>query len=77
MLEGFGGTAVIFVAIFFGIILFICVGMGWIGYKLLDELGRYPSKTPAIQLGVLFKLLIVEVTGTTLLLLFFKVLTSN
>ena len=66
-----------FVAIFYGIILFACVGVGWIGKNMLDQLGRYPSKTPAIQMGVLFKLVVVEVVSMTLIVLFFKALTAE
>jgi len=67
----------LFVAIFYGIILFACVGVGWIGKNMLDQLGRYPSKTPAIQMGVLFKLVVVEVVSMTLIVLFFKALTAE
>ena len=77
MLDGLGGTAWIFISIFYGIILFICIGVGWIGRNLLEDLGRFPSKTPAIQMGILFKLVVLEVTGMTLLVLFFKALTSQ
>jgi len=77
MLAGLGGIALIFVAIFYGIMLFACIGIGWIGKGLLDNLGRYPSKTPAIQMGILFKLVVLEVVSITLIVLFFKSLTAQ
>ena len=70
-------TAVIFILIFYAIMLIPCIGIGWVGYKLLDRLGRYPSRTPAIQLSVLFQLVVIEVVSFTLILCFFKVLTAE
>lgn len=77
MLSGLGGMAWLFIGIFFGIMLFACIGIGWIGKNLLDDLGRYPSRTPAIQLGILFKLVVLEVVSMTLMILFFKALTAE
>lgn len=77
MLSGLGNVALIFVAIFYGIMLFACIGIGWIGKNLIDDLGRFPSKTPAIQMGILFKLVVLEVVSMTLIVLFFKALTSQ
>ncbi len=66
--------ALIFIGIFFVLMLIPTVGIAWIGWRLIERLGRYPSKTPAIQLSVVFKLVVVEVVSMTLLLVFFKVL---
>jgi hypothetical protein len=68
------GTAQIFIVIFFILILVPTAGAAWLGYKLIDNLGRFPSKTPAIQLGIMFKLVVLEVVSLTLILIFFKVL---
>jgi len=68
------GAALVFVLIFYVLILLPCVGVGWLGWDLITRLGRYPSKTPAIQLSMLFKLVVVEVVSLTLILAFFKVL---
>ena len=69
--------ALIFVLIFFVLIGIPCVGIGWIGFKLIEKLGRYPSKTPAIHMSALFKLIVIEVVSTTLLLAFFKILVAE
>lgn len=66
-----------FIAIFFALILIPSVGVAWLGYKLIDKLGRYPSKTPAIQMSVLIKLVVLEVASMTALLLFFKILVAE
>ncbi|MCB9772297.1 MAG: hypothetical protein H6754_07080 [Candidatus Omnitrophica bacterium] len=72
-----GATALIFIVVFFILIAIPCLGVGWLGYKLITRLGRYPSKTPAIQLGIMLKLIIVEVVSLTLILLLFKILVSE
>lgn len=77
MSGGNTGVALIFIAIFYVLMLVPCVGIGWLGYDLLNRLGRYPSKTPAIQLSMLFKLIVVEVLSFTLLLVFFKLMTAE
>ena len=70
-------VAALFILIFFVLILIPSLSVGWLGYKLIDRLGRYPSRTPAIQLSVLVKLVVVEVVSLTLLLLLFKVLVAE
>jgi hypothetical protein len=67
-------TTLIFIAIFYVLILIPCVGVGWVGWNLINQLGRFPSKTPAIQMGIIFKLVVVELVSFTLILAFFKVL---
>ena len=70
-------TAFVFILIFYILMLIPCLGVGWIGYKLITKLGRYPSKTPAIQVGVMLKLIIVEVVSISLILLIFKILVAE
>ena len=67
----------IFAAIFFVLIAVPCVGVAWLGTKLINELGRYPSKTPAIQLSIVLKLTVLEIGSWTMLLLFFRVLVAE
>ncbi|HSA31958.1 MAG TPA: hypothetical protein P5160_09220 [Candidatus Omnitrophota bacterium] len=50
------------------------IGAGWLGKHLIDTLGRYPSKTPAIQMSILVKLVVLEMVSFTLLLAILKVL---
>ena len=67
-------TAILFFMIFLAIILIPCIGASLLGKKLIDKLGRYPSKTPIVQLEILFPLIVLEVVSFTLLLSLFKVL---
>ena len=70
-------VALMFVAIFTLLMVIPCAGVAWIGTKLINQLGRYPSRTPAIQLSVVLQLTVLEVVSWTLLLLFFKILVAD
>ena len=70
-------VAAVFIMVFWAIMLIPCIGIGWISVKFINRLGRYPSKTPAIQMSILWKLIFVEVISLTLLLGFFKVLVAE
>ena len=72
-----GKAAFVFMLIFWLLMLIPCVGVGWLGKKMIDELGRYPSKTPAIQTGILFKLAVIEIVSVSLILSFFKALVAQ
>mgnify|MGYP001579751869 CR=1 FL=1 len=72
-----GSVAIIFVIIFTILMAIPCAGVAWIGSRLINQLGRFPSRTPAIQLSVVLKLTVLEVVSWTLLLLFFKVLVAE
>lgn len=72
-----GKIAFLFMVIFYILTLIPCIGVGWLGKNLLDRLGRYPSKTSAIQMSVFFKLIVIEVVSVTLVLVFFKALVSE
>lgn len=73
----FGGAGYIFLVIFFVLIAIPCVGIAWLGTKMINQLGRYPSKTPAIQMSIVLKLTVLEIGSWTMLLLFFKVLVAE
>ncbi len=72
-----GSVALIFILIFWVLMAIPSLGVAWLGYKLITKLGRYPSKTPAIQMGIMLKLVIIEVVSLTLILVFFKILVSE
>ena len=69
-----GSAGFIFTGIFLVLIAIPCIGVAWLGTKMINQLGRYPSKTPAIQLSVVLKLTVLEIGSWTMLLLFFKIL---
>jgi hypothetical protein len=70
-------TAVVFIFIFLVLMAIPCAGVAVIGYRLITRLGTFPSKTPALQMSVLLRLIVLEVVSFTLLLVFFKVLVAE
>ena len=71
------GAALSFIGVFYAIMFVPCVGAAVLGTKLINKLGRFPSKTPVIQLGILFPLVVLEVVSFTMMLVFFKLLTAE
>jgi hypothetical protein len=72
-----GSAAVVFVCIFFVLVTIPCVGIAWLGKRMIDKVGNFPSKTPGIQMEIVIKLVFLEIVSMTLLLLFFKVLVAE
>lgn len=70
-------TSVVLAGLFFLGVNIPCIAVAWIGIKFFEELGRYPSKTAAIQIGICLKLLVVEIASFTFLLALFKVLSPE
>ncbi len=55
--------AVIFFIVFASLVLIPCVCCALLGLKMFSRLAKYPSKTPAISLGIFIPLVLIE-TGT-------------
>ena len=70
------GPGVILILIVAIIMAVPCVGVSLLGFKMLTKLAYYPSKTPAIQLSILVKLVIVQIISIALLLLFYHALSD-
>ena len=64
--------AFVFACIYGVIITVPCIIVAIIGSKMLEQLGRYPSKTPAIQMSIIWKLIITEIITFVLLLMFYN-----
>ena len=64
--------ALIFGLVYSVIIIVPCVVIAIMGTRLINELGRYPSKTPAIQMSVLIPLIITEIVTFAFLLMVCK-----
>lgn len=67
----------VFASIYAVIIIVPCVLVALIGRRLIDQLGTYPSRTPVIQLGVFWQLILIEVVTFSLLIGFFQFFTSE
>lgn len=69
-----GSAALIFIIVWLVVVALPCICIAFMSYNLMSKLGRYPSKTPAIQTKMIIPLLVVEIVAMTLLLTVFKVL---
>jgi len=70
-------TGLVLIGLFFLAVNIPCIAIAWLGSKFFDQIGRYPSKTPAIQLSIVLKLAVIEVGAFTLILALFKVLSPD
>lgn len=61
----------IFASIYSVLILVPCVLVAFLGRKMVNQLGHYPTKTPAIQMSIFFQLVVIEVITFTLMLTFY------
>ncbi len=69
----FAIEGLVLIFIFSFIMILPCVGLGWVGYKMMNQLGRYPSRASEIQLKALVKLLVIEVFAFLLLIGFYQI----
>ncbi len=67
-------TGLMLTAIVFVVIGTPCALIAWIGSGMLRQLAYFPSKTPAIQMSVLFKLIVIEMATFTMLIILFRIL---
>lgn len=70
-------TTFVLMGLFFLAVNIPCVAITWLGVKFIEKLGRYPSKTAAIQMSICLKLIVIEVGAFTFLLAMFKVLAPS
>ena len=54
------GQSFIFGAVFSVLVIIPCVLLTLIGRKMINQLGQYPSNTPAIQMSICFQLVILQ-----------------
>jgi len=63
----------IFAAVYGVIVMVPCVMVGLIGKKMIDKLGRYPTKSPAIQMSIFLQLIVIEIIAFFCLIAFYHV----
>jgi len=71
------GVSLIFCSIYAVIIIIPCILVAHLGRGMINEVGRWPTKTPAIQMKVLWKLVILEVLTFFGLIAFFQFFISE
>ena len=62
----------IFAAIFSVIILIPCVLIAMMGKSLINKLGRYPSNTPVLQMGVAIQFCVIVIFTFAALIGFYQ-----
>jgi len=65
--------ALIFINVFAVIVLIPCYFVFLIGRHMMDDMGRFPTRAPAIQAKALLKLVVVEVAAFFFLTAFYRV----
>lgn len=66
----------IFALIYSVLVIVPCILVTLLGRKMIDELGRFPSKTPVIQVNVFYKLVVVESMTFIFLIGFYHILSG-
>ncbi|MBF0122856.1 MAG: hypothetical protein HQL21_05550 [Candidatus Omnitrophica bacterium] len=62
----------IFIGCFLVMVGFPCLMVGFLGPKLIDEIGTWPTKAAQAQMRVIVPLLLVEVVSFCMLAAFFQ-----
>ena len=70
-------TAIVLIGLFFLGVNIPCATIIYIGMRYFNMMGRYPSKTPKIQMNTIMVLAMTEVITFTILLALFKVLSPE
>jgi hypothetical protein len=65
--------AVIFFCVFGAVVLIPCVCCGWLGVKMINRLGRFPTKTPVISLSIFIPLVLIELATFLTIIGFYNV----
>ncbi len=63
----------VFIAAMLFVVGIPCIAVAVLGTKLIDHIGRFPTKSAQLQMGVCIQLLFVEIFSFLMLALFFHV----
>lgn len=63
----------IFCSVYAILVLVPCILVAIMGKNMINKLGQYPSRTPAIQMGVFLRLISLEVVTFGLLIGFYHI----
>ncbi len=67
----------IFGLIYTVIVIVPCIIVAIMGRNMLNRLGTYPSQTPAIQMSILVRLVLLEIVTFALLILFYHIFSAT
>lgn len=63
----------IFIGLFVFMVGFPCLMVAWMGPRLIDEIGNWPTKTARAQMKMTIPLLLVEAFSFFMLAMFFRI----
>ena len=63
----------VFIGCFLVMVGFPCLMVGFLGPKLIDEIGTWPTKTAQAQMKMFIPILLVEVVSFGMLAAFFQI----
>lgn len=66
-------SAITLISIILVIVGFPCIAVAWLGTRMINRMGYFPSKAPAIQMSIFLKLVVIEIFSFTLLFMFYHV----
>ena len=69
------GEAFVFIGVFSILMSIPCIFVVFLGRNMMDQIGYFPTKTPAIQMKIVMKLVAVEVMAFLLFVGFYLVFT--
>lgn len=69
-------AGLLLIGIFVVIVGIPCVGVSILGWKLAKRLSFYPSKTPAVQMDIIAKLVVLEIISFSLIFMLYHVLSD-
>ena len=67
----------LFITIMLVLISVPCISVAIIGYQMITKLGRYPSKTPEIQMSIFIKLVVIESISFGFIYIFYKIFATE
>ena len=70
------GETIVLALIYSTIIIIPCILVGLLGRKMINKLGYFPSKTPAIQMSIFLQLVVIEFATFGMLMGFYHFFSS-
>ena len=73
MLFRYWTEGLVFICEFLIVIAIPCIGAAWLGSKLINQIGMYPSRAASFQMAIVWKFLLVVAVSFGLMVLFFQI----
>ncbi|MFA5060680.1 MAG: hypothetical protein WC676_08690 [Candidatus Omnitrophota bacterium] len=71
------GAGIFLIACTFIIMAIPCIGIGFLGYQMLNKLAHFPSKNSAIQMDIFIWVVMIEFVSVVLLMIAYMILIDS